>query len=202
MKDDISPIKLAPDQERIAAEITRLLGRWSEYPRIVVLGRVRHCIDTLIRGLPIAKEFFNRSENKVHAERLVEAIDTLKHLIATAPKGLVWSFLLHPDDPFYMQLDRIRRVCARESPWHHGLLGPEFGHDPRYGLTEQWCAEFGANLMKEVAPTARISSTDRTSLFRQVAGLLKGAVTGLDLKRAREVDIERACDRVIKELGQ
>jgi hypothetical protein len=206
MKDDILPpsvrIKLTPDQEQISAEITRLLGGRSEYPRTVVLDRVRYCIDTLARGLPIAKGFFDRRKNKAHANKLIEAIDTLKQLIETAPEGLAWSFCLHPEDRFHVQLDTIRKVCTRQSEWHRGLIGFDFGYHHRFDLVGEWCAQFAAKLMEEIAPGARISSADRTSLFRRVAGLLQGAVTGRDLKSAREVDIERACDRVVKKRRQ
>jgi hypothetical protein len=202
MKAD-TRFSLTPHQEQIAAEIANVLGEWLQYPRSVVLDRIRNCIATLTHMLPEAQTFFNRRENKAHAKKLIRAIDTLKQLIKTAPKGLAWSFLLHPDDPFYMQLDRMRKTCTRQSPcpkygrWHDGLIGPEFGHHHNYGLAKQWCAEFAVMVMQEVAPGARISSSSSKSLFRQVTALLYGAVMGLDLESARGADLARACRAMI-----
>jgi hypothetical protein len=220
VKDDISPHpvppKLTPNQEQIAVEITGILSlrgsprrrprggilrKRSEYSRRVVLNKVRACIDTLTHGLPVAKKFFDRRENKAHAKKLIEATNTLKQLIETAPESLAWSFFPYPDDSFYPQLDHIQKVCTRTA-WNYDFIGPKFGHHHRYNLAAHWCAEFGAKLMQEVAPRARIASADHRSVFRQVTGLLYGAVKGMDLERARGVDLERACDEAVKKLGQ
>jgi hypothetical protein len=190
-----TPTKLTSDQEQIAAEIAHLLRRLllrghSGPPRQIVLNRVWHEIDTLSRALPIAKSFFNRKKNKPRAEKIIDLIDTLKQLLKTAPEGLAASFFLD-EDSFYKQLNRI------QNGHRYSLIGPDFGLHHRFDLAGQWCAQSAATLIKELAPTAKITSTDRNSLFRRVAGLLKDAVTGKDLKAAGEVDIERAC-RIVK----
>ena len=161
MKGD-AHFPLTADQEKIAAEIARLLAEQSDFSRSDVLGKVRSYIHTLIRGLPVAKKFFSRNENKVHAEEIIKTIDTLKRLIKTAPEGLTSSFFLGSacdEDLFYKQLDHIR------NGHYIGLIGPHFGHHHLYDLAAQWCAEFGAKLMEEIVPGKRISSADHNSLF-------------------------------------
>lgn len=185
--------KLTADQEQVAAEITRRLLERSESPRKTVLNRVRDEIDTLSRALPIAKKLFKRQENKAHAEKISETINTLKQLITTAPEGLTSSFFLGSacdEDSFYKQLGHI------QNGYRYGLIGPDFGLHHRVDLAGQWCAQSAVTLIRELAPMAKITSTDRNSLFRRVAGLLKGAVTGQDLESAREMDIESACRSV------
>jgi hypothetical protein len=203
---------ITADQEQIADEITHLLQKRSEYPRPVVLDKVRYYIDTLARVLPTARQFTDRKKNKAHAGKLVKAIDNLEQLLASAPAGLAMPFFLegadhlekHPlgewgqvvqarQEQFYAQLAIIRRRCTR-SP----SVGPDFGHHHRFDLAAKWCAEYGAELMQEVAPRARISSSSPESLFRKIASLLYEAVTG------RKGDLERACDQVIRDrrLGQ
>src|SRR5262249_30061553 len=149
-----APTKLTTDQEQIAAEITRRLLRGrSGPPRQIVLNRVRDEINTLSRALPIAKKLFKRQENKAHAKKIIEAIDTLKQLIKTAPEGLTSSFFLGSacdEDSFYRQLNHIRNGYC------YGLIGPDFGLHHRVDLAGQWCAQSAVTLIKELAPMANI----------------------------------------------
>ncbi|SRR6266567_266546 len=209
MKDDTVRGPITVNRERVAGEIANLLHEWSEQPRQAILDRVRYYIDTIIRILPAANRFSNRQINKAHAEKLVKAIDTVERLMKSAPAGLAWNFflqypgerdkgtLLEIEDEiqrrearFYAGLDAIRRACMRKPGG--------FGTHHRFDRAARWCAEYGAELMEEVAPRARISSSSPKSTFRKVSSLLYEAVT--DCK----VDLDRACDQVIRErrLGQ
>jgi hypothetical protein len=201
---------LTARQEEIAVEIARLLQeKPSDHPP--VLDKVRTYVGTLSRVVPWAKNVTDRHKNKAHAEKLIKAIDNLEQLLASAPALLAMPFFLEGIDElercplgefeqrvqvrqeeFYAQLAAIRRRCVRPV----GVAN--YGHHHRYDLAAKWCAQYGAELMEETAPRARISSSSSNSLFRKVSSLLYEAVTG------READLERACDQVIRErqLGQ
>jgi hypothetical protein len=209
MKDDavtsLVPDRLTSEQERIAAEIVHLLG--GEHPKPIIRDRVRAYIYGLIRVLPAAKRFANRQANKAHAEKLIKAIDTLERLMKSAPAGLAWDFFLRDtgfpgerdkrpmweleleienrEVRFYGRLKAIRNACTRNPAG--------FGRHHRSDLAGEWCAEYGAQLMEEVASHVRISSSTPESPFRKVSSLLYAAVTG------RYGDLERACDQVAHE---
>jgi hypothetical protein len=181
---------MSAEKAEIVAEITRLIGEYSKHPKTHIEGRVRVRLDELTRLIPRMRECCSR-ENKAHAEKLLRTIDALMDLLATAPPGFdVHLVGLEDTDRknLNVQLGRLRMYC--------GLVFSYHGH---YDVAAHRCAEYGADLIEELAPGARISSASPNSLFRQVAGLLYVAVQEKSLEDALNIDLERACDFVIRE---
>jgi hypothetical protein len=203
--------QLTADQEQIVAEIARRIAERSDRRKTHIQNRVRARLHELIHLIPLMHEFYNRPKNREHAKKLSKAIDTLKQLLATVPPGLNAALSENcPDTSWRHDLDaQLSKLDTQLT-----LLQPsrlllklgwqkcELGHDPRFDETANWCALGAAELLKELAPHARISSSGPDSLFRRVTGLLCGAVEKLDFDRAFAVDVERACDRIVREINK
>jgi hypothetical protein len=195
---------LTAHQERIVAEIARRIAERSKHRKIHIQDKIRARLHELIHLIPWMREFYDRSKNREHAKKLSKTIDALKQLLAAVPPGLNAALSENNTHDLDVQLSildtQLKLTLLQPSRLLLKLGWPkcELGHDPRFNETAEWCALGAADLMKELG--VRISSSSPDSLFRRV--LLCGAVEELDFDKAFAVDVERACDRVIREINE
>lgn len=158
---------------------------------------------------PEAKRF-NRTQNRIHAQRLDDALHKVETLLASAPGPLIW-FLLNPRpgmkgglpdktqavenieranrqraESFAAELKRLRQVCASG-------VDPGFGNHPNFDPAKYICPFFAYGLMEALSDRAITGTKD--DAFRVITSLLYEAISG-----QQGADLKRACDSCLSEI--
>ena len=149
------------------------------------------------------KKVFDRRVYREYTKKLDKALRNVETLLLSIPEAL--PFILFPPpppmklvetaeeilqqtesraDPFFAELKRLRKVCAR----NYGLHGS-------YDHAKNLSAQFSYGLMREHADKQITSAEDKA--YRTITSLLYEAVSG-----QQGADLKRACDAVINRKRQ
>jgi hypothetical protein len=147
----------------------------------------------------LEKRLFDRRVYREYAKELDKALSNVQTLLLLSPEAL--PFILFPPpppikpvetveeilqqhnaraDPFFAELKRLRKVCARNYGLHHN-----------YDHAKNLSADFAYLLMRELSD-GKITGTEDQA-FRVVSSLLYEAIS-----RQRGADLKRACDTVLE----
>jgi hypothetical protein len=213
-KADFSPPN-APRRYEIVEEIVDQLRPWKHrVSEATVTDKVIDELRLLLLLAPLEAKRPNRTQNRIHAQRLDSALHEVETLLASAPDPLCW-FLLNPlptrlaqgglepartpevesieranrerADSFAAELKRLRQVCARGT-------GSGFGYHPNYEPRKYFCAYSAYRLMERISDRPITGTKD--ARFRSITSLLYEAVSGQS-----GVDLKRACDSCLAKTG-
>jgi hypothetical protein len=199
----------------IVEEIVEHLRPWKDrMGEATVTARMNGELRLLLLFTPLEATRANRTQNRIHAQQLDDALHRVEKLLTSAPFPL-GLFLLNPlpmmteggglmpektpsiegleranrkrADSFGAELKRLRQVCARG-------VGSGFGYHPNYDPTKYFCAFFAYGWMKGYSDRPITGTED--GAFRIITSLTYEAVSGQP-----EADLKRACDSCLRKSG-
>lgn len=191
--------------DEIVEEITDHLrpwkGRTSQEAIAIAIGEKLKLLREMV---PLQAKLSDRRRMRAQAQKLDKSLSELEEILISDPGGLnLYLFRPSPPyeeemgskeelflafqkraEPFYLELRRLRQVCAR-------AINPGFGLHPNVNHAKSLCPWFALGLMRELS-NAKITGT-KDAAFRVISGLLYEAVSG-----EPDADLKRACDEVLR----
>jgi hypothetical protein len=208
---------LPPDATRLDEIVEEIVNNWlrpwkHRTSEAKVTADVKNELGVLAKLAPLEAKLSDRAQNRVHAQRLDNALAEVETLLASTP-GVLASSLFNPlppltmtedgvltqpmpppieeiergiqkrADSFTAELKRLRKVCTR-------AIENGFGSHPNYDHAKHTCAWFAHGLMQGLSDR-RITGT-KDDAFRAITSLLYESVSG-----QWDADLKRACDTVL-----
>jgi hypothetical protein len=183
----------------IVEEVVDHLRPWKDHKsRDTISAAVNKNLDTLLKFRRLQEKMFDARVYREHTKKLDQALGNVETLLLSSPGALPFSLFPPPPpmrlgetieeimhqhraraDPFFAELKRLRKVCARN-----------YGLHRNYDHAKNLSADFAYSLMREHSDEKITGTKDKA--YRTITSLLYEAVSGQE-----GADLKRACDAVI-----